>query len=263
MQPASEHGHIADARNVFQRAHRFERRGCFELKQRVGAQACAQIRRRPQRDHPSAIHQRQPVAVLGFVHVVGADENGVAGARHFANQIPECPARDGIDSRSRLIQKQNRGIVQDRAAQRQALFPSAGKSCRHRAAALGQIGHFKHILLALRAQIPGNAVHSREKVDVLLYGEIVVERKLLRHVADVFAHLLGFDGHIQALDQSAPGGGRQQSAQHADGRGFSGSVRAQKSEDLPLADLQGNVIDGDERAEGFYQSIRFYRPVVH
>ena len=78
-----------------------------------------------------------------------------------------------------------------------------------------------------------------------------------------FRTCFGFDGHVQALDQSASRGGRQQSAKHADGRGFSGAVGPQKAEDLSLADLQGNVIDGDERAEGFYQSICFYRPVVH
>ena len=128
---------------------------------------------------------------------------------------------------------------------------------------VSSLSHSPTLALASRAEIPGNAVHSREKVDVLLYGEIIVERELLRHIADVFPHLLGFDGHVQALDQSAPRGGRQQPAKHAYSRGFSGAVGTQKPENLALADLQGDVINRDERAKGFYQSIRFYRPGVH
>ena len=46
------------------------------------------------------------------------------------DQAPECAARDGVDAGSGLVEKQNRRIVQDGAAQRQALFPAAGEGAR-------------------------------------------------------------------------------------------------------------------------------------
>jgi hypothetical protein len=64
------------------------------------------------------------VAVFGFVHVVGADEDGVAGADRPRIRSQNTP-RDGVDARGRLVQKQDRRIVQDGAAQRQPLLPAA------------------------------------------------------------------------------------------------------------------------------------------
>ena len=84
-----------------------------------------QFRRRTERDHPAAVHQRDAMAVLGFVHVVRGDEDGVAGLGKLVNQLPETAARDRIDAAGGLVQKQNRRLVQNRAAQRQALFPAA------------------------------------------------------------------------------------------------------------------------------------------
>ena len=74
----------------FERAHGFQHVGGIQLQQGVRSQGLLQLRRRAQRDHLAAIHQRQAVAVFGFVHVVRADENGVAGCGKLVDQIPEA-----------------------------------------------------------------------------------------------------------------------------------------------------------------------------
>ena len=67
------------------------------------------------------------MAVLGFVHVMRADEDGVAGGGKLVDQIPEGAARDGVDAGGGLVQKQNGRFMQDGAAQRQPLLPAAGE----------------------------------------------------------------------------------------------------------------------------------------
>src|SRR5687767_15666300 len=56
-------------------------------------------------------HDRDAIAVLGFVHVVRRDEDGRrlrGGIDHF----PELPPGDGVDSASRLVEKYDLWRVQ-------------------------------------------------------------------------------------------------------------------------------------------------------
>src|SRR5438477_5512863 len=66
-------------------------------------------------------------AALGFVHVVSGDKEGDAVAGKLEQQVPELPARDGIDAGRRFVEKQQLRLVEHGAAQRQTLFPPAGK----------------------------------------------------------------------------------------------------------------------------------------
>ena len=51
---------------------------------------------RVERDQPAAVHQRQPVAVLGLLHVVGGDEHRGAAARRARRSGPRsCGATSG------------------------------------------------------------------------------------------------------------------------------------------------------------------------
>src|ERR1700676_1058488 len=56
-------------------------------------------------DHPAVIDVGDMATALRLVHVVRSHKKGDAVAGEFEEQIPELPARHGIDSRSRLIQE--------------------------------------------------------------------------------------------------------------------------------------------------------------
>src|SRR6185437_1459680 len=99
-------------------------------------QRLLQLRGGTQRDHLSRIHQRDPMAVFGFVHVVGGDEYSVALGGELINQIPERSPGDWIHATGRLVQEENRRLMQNRAAQREPLLPTARKQPRHRFSAL-------------------------------------------------------------------------------------------------------------------------------
>ena len=101
-----------------------------------------------------------------------------------------------------------------------------------------------------RVSCPRNLVDAAVEVDVLLYGEVFVEGETLAHVADVFLDLFP-RSRITSNPATVPVPlvGRKDAAQHADGGRFAGTVGPEKTEDLPLLDLEADLVHGDEVAE--------------
>ena len=200
-----------------------------------------QLRGRAQRNHLSAKDQRQPIAVFGLLHVVRGDKDGDALLRHLVNQVPELAARDGIDSGGGLVEKEDGRPVQHRAAQRQALLPSARKRAGNEILLALEIGHLKRPFDAFLKIFRRNAVEPGEESQVFDHLEIVVERELLRHVADVLAHGFRFTANIVSGNLCAAGGGLQQAAEHANGGGLAGAVRPEEAKDLAFSDFKIDV----------------------
>ncbi len=108
-----------------------------------------QFVRRAQRNQFAAIDQPEPVAVFRLVHVMGRDEDRDALARQFVNQIPELAAADRIDAGGGLVEKHDRRLVQNGAAQGEPLPPAARQNRRQAVAMLGQARHLDHPLFSL------------------------------------------------------------------------------------------------------------------
>ena len=55
--------------------------------------------------------------------------------------------------------------------------------------------------------------------------------------------------HIEAVDARRAAGRLEEGAEHLDRRALARAVRAEEAEDFPVPHLEGEVIDGGERAE--------------
>ena len=88
--------------------------------------------RRADRREPPGVDQRDAMAALRLVQVVRGDEHGDARLRQRVDQPPELPARQRVDAAGRLVEEENRRLVEDRAAERQALAPAARQIARER-----------------------------------------------------------------------------------------------------------------------------------
>src|SRR4029077_3399018 len=90
-------------------------------------------------------------------------------------------------------------------------------------------------------------VHTAAKVGEVLEdlpaGQVVVERRLARDVADELLDPDGFLPAVQAADPSGATVGAQERHEDADGRGLAGTVRTEESENLALADVECHVDD--------------------
>src|SRR3990170_6442922 len=216
-------------------------------------------RRRPLRDDPAAVDERQRAAVLRLVHVVGRDEHRRPLVPESVDELPELAALPRIRARRRLIQQQQFGPVEDRAAQRQALPPAAGERPDELSLTPGESGavdppgHF-HAPLGIT-----EAVDAGVEVQQLRHREVVVETAALAHVTDARADHLRLTGHVKPEDLGAPLGGGHQSAQHPDGRGLARPVGAEEAEDVAALDGEVHVIDRDELPEALGQAFRLDR----
>ena len=80
----------------------------------------------------------EPVAALGFVHVVRRDEHGRALGGDAVDLLPEVAPAHRIDARGRLVEEQQRRLVDRRAGERDALLPAAGERAGELVAALAR-----------------------------------------------------------------------------------------------------------------------------
>src|SRR5690606_40574830 len=75
------------------------------------------------------------------------------------------------------------------------------------------------------------------------------ERKLLRHVAEPALGCAGGAAQIMAHHMRFASSWFQQAAQHLEGGGLAGAVRAEQAEDFALLHLEADVVGGGELAE--------------
>src|SRR2546427_11285600 len=87
------------------------------------------------------------------------------------------------------------------------------------------------------------------KPQVLLRGEAVVERLVLKYEADALPHLIWHRNNVEACDGSFTASWFQKSGEDLDRRGFSRSIRPQKAKDLSGLDIELNTVDSRNRSE--------------
>src|SRR5690349_24244076 len=105
-----------------------------------------EFRGRPQRNHLSAKDQRQAITIFRFFHIVSGHKNRDTFAGHFVYKIPELTSRNRVHAGSRLIEKNDRWPMQDRAAQGKTLFPSTRERRDDQVLLTFEIGHVERPL---------------------------------------------------------------------------------------------------------------------
>ena len=91
----------------------------------------------------------------------------------------------------------------------------------------------------------------------MLHRQVAVERKLLRHIAQVLACLAGANLQIHIQHQRLAGCRYQQTAHHFKGGGFSRAVRPEQAKYLAALHGKIDVIGGGEITEFFGERFRF------
>src|SRR4030095_16228289 len=95
-----------------------------------------------------------------------------------------------------------------------------------------------------------------EEAQVLDYGEVGIEAKLLRHVSEAGANLVSVFPDVAAIDRAGPGTRPYEAAEHPDGRRLTRAVRPEESEDFAGRHRHRETIDGHGFAEAFRESIK-------
>jgi len=110
-QGRAERRDVARRGSAFQRLEHRARIVALDKQDLPADHAALQFARAPERGEPAAVDECDPVAVLGFVHVVGGDDDTDAFAGERVDQVPEAAARGRVDSGGRLVEKEDRRFV--------------------------------------------------------------------------------------------------------------------------------------------------------
>ena len=253
MDGRAEHRRLLNLVHLFQRPHHLDRPGRVNLQDRPVGEYLLQLPRRPDRGQPPGMNDREPVAVLRLVEVMGRHEDGDPRAGQILDEPPETPARHRVHTAGRLVQEDDGWLVQNRAAERQTLAPAAGQIARQGPLTSSQAGHFDDEFAPFGDPLVVEAVQPAEEPDVLVDCQQFIQGEPLGHVADAALHLLGIAAHVDAADDRGAGGRLEQAAEHADGRRLAGAVGAEEAEDFSLLHIEADVIDGHEPAEASRQ----------
>ncbi len=198
---------------------------------------------------PAPVHDGDPVASLCLVHVRCPRHQGEPAAEQVVENLPELSARDGVDPGGRLVEQQQLGLVNERAAQMQLLLHAARELRRATFAEGREAAPRQKLRLARLARTGRHAVEVGEEVQVLGDREGSVESEALRDVADARAQTLRFPGHVAPEHRGAAARGFQQRGQDLQQGRLAGAVGADEAEHLAWTYLEVDAVDGDELPE--------------
>jgi hypothetical protein len=100
---------------------------------------------------------------------------------------------------------------------------------------------------------PGDAVHPRDEVEVLLDRQVLVQAEALGHVADFALDRRRVAPQVVTKARAFAVVGCQQAAQHADRRRLAAAVRSEEAEDRAALDANREVVDDGATAIAFRQ----------
>ena len=174
---------------------------CVDLDDRPGREHLLQFGGGAEGGELARLDDGDAMTVLRLVKVMRRHQHRHAVPREIADQVPESSSRERIDAAGRLVEKHDSGFVEDGATKREALAPSAGQIACERVFASQQARHLEHELAARHETFTRQSVDAAEELDVLIDRQRLVERELLRHVADRAFHAFGVLAHIDAANE--------------------------------------------------------------
>jgi hypothetical protein len=222
----------------------------------VGADLRLERLGRVESDDLALVHDRDPVAELGLVHVVrGHEDRDLLALLQLGDVAPDRAARLRVQADGGLVEEEHARRVQEAARDLQASAHAAREGHHRRAAALPQPDHLEHLAHPAGDERGVDAVELGVQAQVLLGGEVAVERRVLEDEADVAPDVVALAHDVVAGDARAARRRLGQRAQHVDGGRLPGAVGPEEAEDLPGRHLEADTAHGLDLAKGLAQVV--------
>ena len=209
-----------------------------------------QLGRTAARDDVAVIHRDQPLEARGLVHVGGGDDHAHAGppGPDRADQLPELPARERIDARGRLVEDQQVGIVDERAAQAELLLHPARQLARRALLERVEAGRGEKVGDAPSALRRPLAEQAAVEVDVLEHAQrrVEVAAETLRHVGDArrLPRAVAPLGHVAAEHRHAAGLNPAHAGHEREQGRLADAVRPDDSDHAAGGKIERHVVEG-------------------
>jgi hypothetical protein len=154
-----------------------------------------------------------------------------------------------VDAHRGLVEDQQVRLVEQADGDVQPALHAARELLRAVVGAIEQVHDAEHRVDSLLEHVAGKPVEAAEEAEVLAGREVGVDGQILGDVPDVRLHPGRADGHRLPVDPDVAGVAREDAADHRDGGGLAGTVRAEQSIRLAGRDPEPDTVDGDPLPE--------------
>ena len=141
------------------------------------------------------------------------------------------------------------GIVQQRAAEAEALGHAFGEFVGKAVGERDEVGEVHDLLDALAAFLALVAERAGVEIEVFEHGHVLVVSEVVGHPADQAADFRRVVDDVDAADFRAAERGVVERGEDAHGGGFARAIGADESADRAVRDFEGDAVDGLQRAE--------------
>lgn len=191
-------------------------------------------------EKPPVLHQRYDIALRRLVHVGRTHHYGDTLSLQSGEHLPELLAADRVHAGGRLVEEEDAGLVDHRAAQSQFLLHAAGKLPRPPHPERFQLAvNLRHKVVVL---LNAGVEHGCEKGKVLLDGKILVQGEMPGHVPYHAAYLHEILADIAAAHPHLTRARHQQGRHYPEESGLAGPVRTDNPEYGAALHLQADPV---------------------
>ena len=176
--------------------------------------------------------------LVGLLQVLGGEEDGGALVVQLRDLLPDRLAADRVEAGGRLVEEEDRGLVNQRRGEVEAAAHAARVGADAPVGGLRQPDAVEQRVAELAAPARGHGVQRRLQVDQLAAGHQGVERGLLERDPDLAPHGARVRGDVVPRDDGPAARGRQQRGQHPHRGRLAGAVGAEEAVDLAVGDLE-------------------------
>ncbi len=178
-------------------------------------------------------------AALGLGQVVRRDDDAVAASGQFDQPAPDIGAGDDIETGGWLVEQQQRWCVKHRRGELHAPAPAAGKALEPRCEDRGEApARRRRFDVPFRIEQP---MDIGPKPQVLGDGQLGVERKPLRHIADPRAARGARVPDVVADDGAAAKVRPEQSGEHPQRRRLAAAIGTDQTDDRARHQAQRHI----------------------
>src|SRR5438270_54108 len=179
---------------------------------------------------------------------LGAARSSPASRAHPGVGPVALGVRRTVESSGRIIAEDHAARVEETARDLETPLHPSGEALHAAAPALPQPDHVEHLAQAVAELALRYAVELGVESQVLLGREVVVERRVLEHEANLAAHVCAASQDVEAGNGGAPRRRLHQRAQHGDRGRLPGTVRAEEAVRLARRHREAHLAHGLELA---------------
>ena len=193
---------------------------------------------------------------------VRRQQNRVSLAQ-LADQGPDFPDLKRVQPGGRLVQDEDFGVVHHGFGQADPLAKPARELADDPILDLPELTTAHHLADGSSPLRPGNILELRAKPQIFLHSHLVIERHVLRQVADDAPDLQRLVERVVTGQGRATAGGCQICRQHPHRRGLAGPVGPEQTDDFASPHFEADPIHRLERTESLREPVHLDHLLTH